>query len=102
MWEKVKDAANNLSQKVKDATLKVLEEYKPKVLAALDNVKKVIIDGVKQVVIKVSNGIIEIMTDGESATSNGQAFSAVEENIYVLLDSSVPEINVFTDGKLHG
>ena len=100
----MKSAANRLVNSVKAATQKIIEQYKPQILAALENVQKVVIKGAKDLIIEVVNGIVKIITDSVSATSDGKdhpEFALVSFSIYEEIDSlSIPRINFVTDGKL--
>ena len=101
VWEKVKAAASNLADTVRQSTQKVIEQYKPQILAALDNVKKVVIKGAKNLLIEVVNGIVKIIADGDSATSDGKVHAEFSNafSIYEVVESPYLEINIFTDGK---
>ena len=92
MWGKVKDAAKNLGDNIKDGVNKVLDEYKPKVLDALKHVKKVVIDGTKKVIVEVlDNGVIKVLTDGQTGTSDNLLYSSyTHHNAYVVIDDSTP------------
>ncbi|XP_066913764.1 uncharacterized protein [Clytia hemisphaerica] len=101
LWEKVKTAANRLVDSVKATTQKIIELYKPQILAALENVQKVVIKGAKDLIIEVVNGIVKIITDGVSSTSDGKdhpEFAIVSFSIFEEIDgSSIPRINFVTD-----
>jgi len=82
----------------------VLEKYKPKVIDALNNVKKVVIEGAKKIVVEVNNGIVKIITDGQTATSddNLYVFEEFHHTAYVVIDDAVPSAYGFKDvwGKI--
>ena len=101
VWDKVKQAAKNLGGNIKNKVTDVLENYKPKVLDALKNVKKVVIDGVTLIVVEVNNGIVKILTDGQTATSDGNlyAFDDTHYEAYVVIDDSPVQGYAFGDGK---
>ena len=103
VWEKVKSAANRLVDSVKATTQKIIEQYKLQILAALENVQKVVIKGAKDLIIEVVNGIVKIITDGLSATSDGKdhpEFALVSFSIYEEIDDlTIPRINFVTDGN---
>ena len=101
VWAKVKEAAKNLGDNIKNKVTDVLENYKPKVLDALNNVKKVVIDGVKQIVVEFNNGVVKILTDGQTATSDGNlyAFDDTHYEAYVVIDDSPVQGYAFGDGK---
>ena len=102
VWAKVKEAAKNLGDNIKNKVTDVLENYKPKVLDALNNVKKVVIDGVKQIVVEFNNGVVKILTDGQTATSDGNlyAFDDAHYEAYVVIDDSPVPGYAFGDGKI--
>lgn len=70
VWSKVQKAMKDLGDKITDATKKAIEEYKPKIKDALTKVKKVVIDGARKIIIEVHGGIVKILTDGVTGTSD--------------------------------
>ncbi|XP_057290141.1 uncharacterized protein LOC130612807 [Hydractinia symbiolongicarpus] len=69
-WSKVQKAMKDLGDKITDATKKAIEEYKPKIKDALTKVKTVVIDGARKIIIEVHGGIVKILTDGVTGTSD--------------------------------
>ena len=67
----------------------------------MNNVKKVVIDGAELVIVEVNNGIVKIITDGQTATSDGNlyAFDDVHHDIYVVLDDPAISYSGLSDSK---
>ena len=101
VWAKVREAAKNLGDNIKNKVTDVLENYKPKVIDVLNNVKKVVIDAAKQIVVEIKNGVVIILTEGQTATSDGNlyAFDDTHYEAYVVIDESPVEGYAFGDGK---
>jgi len=56
----------------------------------LKNVQKVVIDGAKKIIIELSNGVIKIITEGQTATSedNSYSFDDTHHTAYVVIDNA--------------
>jgi len=56
----------------------------------LKNVQKVVIDGAKKIIIELSNGVIKIITEGQTATSedNSYSFDDTHHTSYVVIDNA--------------
>ena len=67
----------------------------------MNNVKKVVIDAAKQIVVEIKNGVVIILTEGQTATSDGNlyAFDDTHYEAYVVIDESPVEGYAFGDGK---
>ena len=67
----------------------------------MNNVKKVVINETKNVIVEINNGIVKIITDGQTATSDGNlyAFDDVHHDIYVVLDDSAISYSGLGDSK---
>jgi len=89
-----------LHGKTKDTITKVIEEHKPKVIDALNNVKKVVIEGAVKIVVELANGVVKILSQGETSTSDGATYGYTHHNVYVVIDSSSPSTYSLTDCKI--
>merc|ERR1712183_495564 len=80
LWNKVKDAFNNLKEKIKAKSKdlfdklgpiadKVLEKYQAQIMAALEKGGRVIIDEGKKIVISVVDDVVKVIIDGIEAFS---------------------------------
>ena len=86
----------------KEATLKILEKYKPKIIDAINNLKTVVIACGKHLVIKVKDGIVKIISDGVTVTSDDSPAELTFEGDYVVLifkDADIDLTNGIRDSK---
>jgi len=77
-WEKVKEAAKNLSGKVKKIVIDILEENKPLIMEQLNKMKEALIKAGKTVLIRIVNDVAEIIV-GDNSVESDDEFTYMEK-----------------------
>merc|ERR1712180_197053 len=77
-WEKVKEAAKNLSGKVKKIVIDIIDENKPLIMEQLDKMKEALIKAGKTVLIRIVNDVAEIIV-GDNSVESDDEFTYMEK-----------------------
>merc|ERR1719283_183264 len=77
-WEKVKEAAKNLSGKVKKIVIDIIEENRPLIMEQLNKMKEALIKAGKTVIIRIVNDVAEIIV-GDNVVESDDEFTYMEK-----------------------
>jgi len=99
IWERILATAQKLESTVRVTAIKIIEQYKPKIIEAVTTLKHLVVACGKDLIIQIKDGIIKIIADGSSATSDGSSPAEfMFEGDYVMVSFKDAELVAASNG----